>query len=130
MFVLDTNTLIYYFKGMGNVAEHLLSKTPDQIAIPAIVLYELQVGIAKSNAPQQRLKQLQEMIYIINVLPFGEKEALASANIRAELENAGTPIGPHDVLIAGTTVANQGVLVTHNMNEFQRVRNLTIEDWF
>lgn len=47
-FSLDTNTLIYFFKGMGNVADNLLSKSPSEIAIPSIVLFELEFGIAKS----------------------------------------------------------------------------------
>ncbi|MBE2201548.1 MAG: hypothetical protein IAE79_23250 [Anaerolinea sp.] len=49
MFVLDTNTLIYYFKGMGRVAERLLAHSPQEISIPAVVVYDLEVGIAKST---------------------------------------------------------------------------------
>jgi len=58
MYLLDTNTLIYFFKGMGNVAQELLSKSPKEIGIPSIVLYELEVGIAKSKSPRKRLQQL------------------------------------------------------------------------
>ena len=47
MFVLDTNTLIYFFKGQGRVAEHFLGKSPKEVGIPAIVLYELELGIAR-----------------------------------------------------------------------------------
>ena len=49
MYLLDTNTLIYFFKGFGNVAEMLFSKPPKDIAVSTITLYELEVGIAKSN---------------------------------------------------------------------------------
>ncbi len=51
MFVLDTNTLIFFFKGMGQVANNLLLHSPKDIGIPAIVLYELEVGIGKSTSP-------------------------------------------------------------------------------
>ena len=53
-YLLDTNTLIYYFKGMGNVAGRLLTTPPGEIALSAIVLFELEVGIAKSTAPRKR----------------------------------------------------------------------------
>ena len=53
MYVLDTNTLIYFFKGSGGVSTHLLTKNPTDIAIPSIVLFELEVGIAKSVSPQK-----------------------------------------------------------------------------
>jgi tRNA(fMet)-specific endonuclease VapC len=46
------------------------------------------------------------------------------------LEQKGTPIGHYDVLIAGTAMAHKGILVTHNMTEFKRVKGLKTEDWF
>ena len=57
-YVLDTNTLIYFFKGQGNVPQRLLATPPTEIGIPAIVLFELEVGFAKSKSPQKRKAQL------------------------------------------------------------------------
>jgi len=51
VYLLDTNTIIYFFKDAGNVAKNLLSKSPKDIAVPSIVLYELEVGAAKSAKP-------------------------------------------------------------------------------
>ena len=130
MYVLDTNTLIYFFKGMGSVADNLLSKKPADIGIPAIVLYELELGIAKSAAPKKRAMQLDKLIDAVQILEFSTPEAKASAQIRATLEKQGTPIGPYDTLIAGTALANQGTLVTHNTGEFKRIKKLAVEDWY
>lgn len=130
MYVLDSNTLIYFFKGMGNVADNLLQHPPRDIAIPAIVLYELEVGLAKSKTPEKRRKQLETLTELVAILPLGVKEARAAATIRATLEAAGTPIGPMDTLIAGTALANRGTLVTHNAKEFSRVSDLQVTDWF
>lgn len=130
MYLLDTNTLIYFFKGMGNVAETLLSKSPKDISIPSIALYELEVGIAKSNNPKKRKKQLESLISRIAVLPFASKEAEVAAMIRAELEKTGTPIGSYDTLIAGIALSSNATLVTHNTKEFSRVEGLSLEDWF
>jgi tRNA(fMet)-specific endonuclease VapC len=49
MYILDTNTLIYYFQGQGQVAQNIANVSPQEIGISAIVLFELQVGIAKST---------------------------------------------------------------------------------
>jgi len=130
MFILDSNTLIYYFKGMGRVAEHLLQHPPREIAIPAIVLYELEVGLAKSAQPKKRRAQLESMVSLMTVIPLDIQEARAAAGIRARLETLGTPIGPTDTLIAGTALAHQGTLVTHNSAEFSRVDGLILADWF
>ncbi len=130
MFVLDTNTLIYYFKGMGRVAERLLAHSPQEIGIPAVVVYELEVGIAKSTQPEKRRQQLGEMLAVVAALPFGLAEARQAAEIRAALEAGGTPIGPYDVLIAATALANNGTLVTRNVHEFGRVAGLLMTDWY
>lgn len=130
MYLLDTNTLIYFFKGFGNVSEMLFSKPPKEIAASTITLYELEVGIAKSSNPQKRKRQLESFASYIIILPFDSKEAKASAKIRADLEKQGTPIGPLDNLIAGTALSFNAVLVTHNTKEFSRIESLTIEDWF
>lgn len=130
MFVLDTNTLIYYFKGMGRVAERLLAHSPQEIGIPAVVVYELEVGIAKSTQPEKRQQQLTAMLAVVATLPFGLAEARQAAQIRAALEVAGTPIGPYDVLIAATARAQGGTLVTHNTQEFGRVAGLPLVDWY
>ena len=129
MYILDTNTLIYFFKGMGNVAANLLAVSPKDIGIPAVVLYELEYGIARSTAPRKRMKQLEELCALVDVLTFGVEEAKASAGIRAALGKKGTPIGPYDVMIAGTALSKQGTLVTSNTREFRRVPALKIMDW-
>jgi tRNA(fMet)-specific endonuclease VapC len=123
MYVLDTNTLIYYFKGQGQVAKHLAKVPTPEIHIPTVVLFELQVGITKSNSPAKRTQQLQQILSRVNLVPFDRPAALAAATIRAQLEQQGTPIGAMDVLIAGTAMSLQATLVTHNVKRvFSRGR--------
>jgi tRNA(fMet)-specific endonuclease VapC len=130
MYVLDTNTLIYFFKGIGSVSSFLLNTPPNRIGIPTVVLYELEVGIAKSVSPEKRISQLAALTSIVNILPFGIDEVRYAATIRGNLEKNGSPIGPYDVLIAGTAFSNKGILVTHNTKEFERIEGLQLEDWF
>jgi tRNA(fMet)-specific endonuclease VapC len=130
MYILDTNTLIYFFKGIGNVSARLLQTPPRSIGIPAIVLFELEVGIAKSSSPKKRRLQLQNLTATTNILPLGHEEVKFAAAVRVDLENRGKPIGPYDVLIAGTALANKGILVTHNTSEFERIEGLQLEDWY
>lgn len=130
MWVLDTNTLIYFFKGQGSVADILLSHSPNDIGIPAIVLYELEVGIAKSTSPRKRREQLKALADVTQLLPFGPTEAEAAARIRVNLEKQGKPIGPYDLLIAGTALAQNGTLVTRNTREFNRINRLHVENWY
>lgn len=130
MFVLDTNTLIYYFKGEGNVAKKLLQQSPNDIGIPSIVICELEVGIVKSSSPQKRISQLGILLSTVEVLPFGLEAANTAAQIRVNLEQDGKPIGPYDILIAATVITHGATLVTHNTQEFERIEPLKITDWY
>lgn len=130
MYILDTNTLIYYFKGMGKVAQRLLACPPQDIGVPTVVLFELSVGILKSTSPKKRTQQLGQLSQVVNILPFGSKEANGAAIIRTDLESKGCRIGPYDGFIAATALSHHGTLVTHNVKEFSRIDDLQIEDWY
>ena len=130
MYLLDTNTLIYFFKGEGNVAARMFEHSPSQIAIPSLVVYELEVGIAKSSSPKKREQQLKMLLENVIVIPFGNEEARVSAKIRASLESIGEPIGPIDTLIAGCALAHHYTLVTRNKKEFGKVKGLKVENWY
>lgn len=130
MYVLDTNSVLYLLKGRGRVGERLLATSRTEVAIPAVVLYELEVGTRRSTSPQRRRSQLRELVGPMRVLPFGEAEATVAARVRVELERAGEPIGPMDTLIAATALRHGATLVTHNVDEFERVNGLAVEDWY
>ena len=130
MYVPDTNTLIYFFRGQGKVAERLLVTPPAEVVIPVVSVYELEVGIAKSAQPAKRRRQFDELLDAVTVLPLDRAAAVAAAGVRATLEKAGRPIGPLDTLIAGITLAHRATLVTHNTREFERVSKLALIDWY
>jgi tRNA(fMet)-specific endonuclease VapC len=126
---LDTNTLSYFMRGEGRVAERLRAISPQQVALPAIVVYEVTFGLHRAGR-QVQLAAFASMVQATTVLDFDAEAADHAARIRAELEAAGTPIGPHDLLIAATARRYHRVLVTHNTREFSRVPELALDDWF
>jgi tRNA(fMet)-specific endonuclease VapC len=130
VYALDTNSVIHFFQGKGQVADRLLAVPPSDVGLPAIVLYEIEVGIGRSASPERRRRQLADLVTVVRVLPFGPAEARAAARVRLRLERAGTPIGPLDTLIAGTALHHHATLVSHNVDEFARVEGLAVEDWF
>jgi tRNA(fMet)-specific endonuclease VapC len=129
-FALDTNTLIYFFKGMGNVEQKLMMQAPGDILLPAVALYELETGIAKSLAPAKRRDQLTELLKVIQVIPFEAKAARIAADIRADLEQQGRMIGPLDNLIGASAIAAGAILVTRNTKEFSLIAGLVVENWY
>ena len=130
MFALDTNTLIYFFRGTGRVKDHLLALSPAEIAIPAIVLYELETGTGQAEHASKRRGQLDELVRVVSVLPFDTAAAKRAAEVSLALRKTGTAIGPMDGLIAGTVLVHNATLVTRNSRDFRRVRGLDVVDWY
>ncbi len=130
MYLLDANAVIDLFKRRGRIADRVLATPPGEIGLASVVLFELEVGAAKSKRPRANRRQIEELARLVRLVPFGPAEARAAARIRADLETHGRKIGPYDTLIAGTARARGAVLVTHNTREFQRIEGLTVEDWY
>ena len=65
----------------------------------------------------------------IRHVPFDSAAAAAAATILLELEKQDKPIGPLDMLIAGTVVSRGAALATSNAGEFSRVPGLRVVDW-
>ena len=129
MFVLDTNTVLDYFKGRGRVAERLLAVAPSEIALPAVSAYEIWVGVLGSQNTKRRREQFEAFLSVVEILPFDAEAAVQAAELRHGLERAGEAIGPLDTLIAATTLSHGGVLVTRNVREFARVPGLKTVNW-
>jgi len=129
-YFLDTNICIYALKGRyPRIEEEIRRRRPSQIRIPSIVRAELQFGVRKSDRPEENHEAIETFLAPFDVVPFDEKASVAYADIRAELEEDGRPIGPNDLIIAATVGSRRGVLVTHNRKEFEQVPSLDITDW-
>jgi tRNA(fMet)-specific endonuclease VapC len=130
VYALDTNSVCCFLKGRGQVADRLLAVPPRSVGLPSIVLYELDYGASRSEAPRGLRERLDVFLGSLQILPFGEAEARVAARVRVALEKDGKPIGPMDLLIAATALEQGAVLVTHDVKEFSRIRGLRVEDWY
>jgi tRNA(fMet)-specific endonuclease VapC len=129
MFLLDTNTVIDYFRGKGKVADRLLGVSPREIGLPAVAAYEVWVGVLGSQNAKRRELQYEEFLSAIEVVAFDATTSRRAAELRHSLERRGEPIGPLDALIAGTALALGATLVTRNTKEFGRIAGLKVVNW-
>ncbi len=127
MILLDTNTIVHYIKGDPGVVSKFHAATPGELAVPSIVVYELERGTLKSGSKRKKL--VENVLRELDVVPFDEGAALESARIHVELESRGALIGPMDLLIAGIARYSGATLVTNNTGEFSRIKKLRTENW-
>ena len=129
-YFLDTNICIYYLKNSYPNVSKKLNKLPTaSVRIPSMTAAELLYGAEKSAKQEQNLKLFKTFLSVFKIINFDEKAAECYAAIRADLERKGKTIGSNDIVIAATVLANDGVLVTNNVDEFSRVKKLKTEDW-
>jgi tRNA(fMet)-specific endonuclease VapC len=112
-----------------SVITRLMSKPADDIIVCSIVRAELFYGASKSQNPITNRQKQEKFLHPYATLPFDDICADIYGTLRSNLERLGTPIGPLDLQIASIALANNLVLVTHNIREFSRVPNLKLEDW-
>ena len=129
-YLLDTNACIRLLNGTSAaLVARLAESDPAQIALCSIVKAELLYGARRSSRRADNLRLLESFFEPLASLPFDDACAERHGIIRSELESAGTPIGPNDLMIAATALAHGATLVTNNVKEFSRVPGLRLEDW-
>jgi tRNA(fMet)-specific endonuclease VapC len=128
-YMLDTNICIYVIKNYPPDLQEQFSRFADQLCISAITLGELSFGAEKSARRAQNLQAVQQFAALLEVLPFTAKAAVQFGQLRAELERAGRPVGPYDMLIAVHARSEGLIVVTNNRHEFDRVPGLRTENW-
>ena len=129
-FYLDTNIIIYVLIGRyPAVMKHFQAVPMMSIAIPDVVLAEIEYGARKSRAYEKTIAQYRKFTQSFESVPFSDTAAECYGRIRASLEMHGEVIGANDLLIAATAMADDSVLVTHNVKEFSRIEGLRLEDW-
>ena len=129
-YMLDTNICIYAIKHKPvKVFEKLQAMEPADVCVSSVTYAELVHGVEKSAAIEKNRLALSLLLANIDILNFDVKAADYYGKIRADLEKKGTPIGPLDMMIAGHAQSLGYTIVTNNVREFSRVKNLKFENW-
>ena len=129
-YLLDTNACIRYISGRSVPLRDRIIATPAfEIGVCSVVKAEMFYGSMKSNDPQKSLKEQIAFLGQFHSLPFDDDTAIVFGRIRADLARKGTPIGSYDLQIAAIALAEDLIVVTSNMSEFNRVSGLMVEDW-
>ncbi|KAA9011633.1 MULTISPECIES: type II toxin-antitoxin system VapC family toxin [Sphingobium] len=127
--MLDTNIVSDLVRHpQGAIYEKIVEIGADAVCVSIITAAELRYGCAKKGSARL-LAQVEAILEGIEVLPFDMPADAEYGGIRAELEAAGQPIGPNDLLIAAHCYTLGFTLVTANDREFRRIRALPVENW-
>ncbi|MGD9163050.1 MAG: type II toxin-antitoxin system VapC family toxin [Desulfobacteraceae bacterium] len=134
-YLLDTNVISEAVKKDPdkNVMD-MLEKHGDEIVTASPVWHELQYGCRL--LPQSRKKKIissflnDVVIKSIPILPYNENSAELHAEERARLTLKGVTPAFVDGQIASIAIINNLILVTRNVSDFKKLKNIKLENWY
>lgn len=135
LWVLDTDHITLFENQHPVVIQRILETDPDEITVTIITVEEQMKGwlnAIQQSSQSNRLiwgyKGLQDglkFFQTITVLDFDQD----AYNCYIELVRQKVRIGTRDLRIAATVISKNGILVTRNRQDFERVPGLRFEDW-
>ena len=127
--LLDTGIASYIFAHRDErVRRRFLAFAVGDVAISTITAAELAYGAALNRSERNR-RSVERALESLAIAPFDLPAARVHGEIRTTLRRRGTPIGPHDMLIAAHAISLDVPLATNNVREFRRVPGLRVENW-
>ena len=85
--------------------------------------------MSRSSRIEENRAGLRDLLAAVQVVDLDAEAARQYGQLRAYLRSVGQPIGPNDLWIAAHALARDVPLVTHNLAEFRRVPDLSVETW-
>jgi tRNA(fMet)-specific endonuclease VapC len=128
--MLDTNICIYIIKNKPmSVLKKFQEYNIGDLALSSITVSELYYGAYKSQYIEKNLLALEHFLQPFNIVEYDLKASIEYGKIRAVLEKQGNIIGGLDMQIAAHALSLDMTLVTNNTKEFNRVKDLILDNW-
>ena len=128
LLLLDTTFLIDTERGATELDD--LIGDDDDVAIAAITLAELTVGVELAGARQrpERRAFVDEIAASIPILPYDQGVAMRHASLLVAVRREGRPRGAHDLIIAATAAAAGRTVVSADRRAFDGLPGVTALD--
>lgn len=130
LFMLDTDTCIFILRRSSPVLLSRIHTVPlRQQVISAVTYAELRYGVQQSSRKKESKVAVDALIRHLTTLEWPIGAAEHYAEIRSHLKRKGQLIGANDLLIAAHARSIGAVMVTNNVKDFGRVKELKVENW-
>jgi tRNA(fMet)-specific endonuclease VapC len=128
LLMLDTDVSSYIIKRRPDSLLSRFEKHAEELCVSVITAAELRFGAERVQRP--KLTELVEaFLERLAILDWTNAVTHHYARLRSALEQAGTPIGNMDLLIAAHAMSEGSTLVTNNTRHFSHVPGLRLEEW-
>lgn len=128
-YLLDTNTIIYWWKGNTNIEKRILKVGINNVAVPYIVISELYFGAYNSQRVAENIQKINEFVQAVNIINSNTSMMKTFGAIKSKLRAEGKIIDDADLYIASAAMEYELILVSNNTKHFQNIQELMIDNW-
>jgi len=129
MYLLDTDTLIYFLKGENNVVKNFRDHESQPKAISVISYGEMIYGAEKSERVSQNMAKVHQLAELYPIIEIGRSVMDSFGEIKASLSCGGITVDDFDLLIGCTALTLNYTVVTNNIKHYQRIPGLSVVNW-
>jgi tRNA(fMet)-specific endonuclease VapC len=129
MYLLDTDTLIFFLKGHEKVTANFRSCSGQPKAISVVSYGELLYGAHKSARPQENLAKVYRLAELYPVIEISRAVMDCFGGVKADLSSKGICVDDFDLLIGCSALVLNYTVITNNMKHFERIEGLKLQNW-
>ena len=129
MYLLDTDTLIYFLKGHDAVVRNFKACMNTPKAISVITYGELVYGCRRSERALENLARVRRLAELYPLADVTRAIMDSFAEMKAALSAAGTPVDDFDLVIGCTALTLNYAIVSNNVGHFEKIPGLKIVNW-
>ena len=128
--IVDTSVLVSLERGGHAVEKLAAGREHEPFGISVVTVSELLHGVHRADSEKRRLKRsafVERIIQTFPLYPFDLNVARIYAKVWANLAKKGITIGAHDLMIASTALALGFSIVTSDMRDYGKIREVSVE---
>lgn len=129
MYLLDTDTVIYFLKGHARVTENLRASRGQPKALSVVTYGELIYGCHKSRHTVANLAKVRRLAESYPVIDITRPVMECFGEVKTFLEKSGTPVDDFDLLIGCTALTANYAVVTNNVKHYRKIPGLKVVNW-
>lgn len=127
-YLLDTNICIFAMRGKYDVIDKMESIGREKCFVSDVTVMELRFGAYKSKKQTENLHIVNKLLSKVRIIPFADGiDFFCQEKLR--LQKLGTPIEDFDLLIGSAAKVSGLIMVTDNIQHFNRIDGLSVENW-
>jgi len=128
--IFDTSVLVSAERGSLALEKLVMGRENEPFGLSVVTVSELLHGVHRADSEKRRLVRsafVEKIIQTFPLHPFDLSAARMYAKIWANLARKGITIGAHDLMIASTALALGFSVVTADMRDYGKIKEVTIE---